>query len=56
MIYTIIEEATGKELFAKFDDNVETEQVAVTELRTEDMENPHFDFETRTFYNKPNEN
>ena len=53
MIYTIIEEATGKELFAKFDDNVETGQVAVTELRTEDMENPHFDFETRTFYDKP---
>lgn len=50
MIYTIIEEATGKELFAKFDDIVETGQVAVTELRTESMENPHFDFKTQTFY------
>jgi len=54
MIYTIIEEAIGKELFAKFDNNVEAGQVAVTELRTEDMENPHFDFETRKFYDKLN--
>ena len=45
--------ATGKELFAKFDDSVEAGQVAVTELRTEDMDNPHFDFENRTFYDKP---
>ncbi len=52
MIYTIIEEATGKELFAKFDNQVEAGQVAVTELRTEDMENPYFDFTTREFYNK----
>lgn len=52
MIYTIIEEATGKELFAKFDNSVEAGQVAVTELRTEDMEAPHFDFETRKFYDK----
>lgn len=52
MIYTIIEEVTGKELFAKFDDSVEAGQVAVTELRTEDMANPHFDFETRQFCNK----
>jgi hypothetical protein len=53
MIYTIIEEATGKELFAKFDNIVETGQVAVTELRTEPMENPHFDFETQTWYDLP---
>ncbi len=52
MIYTIIEEATGKELFAKFDDQVEAGQVAVTELRTEDMDNPYFDFTNREFYNK----
>jgi hypothetical protein len=52
MIYTIIEEATGKELFAKFDNGVQDGQVAVEELRTEDMDNPHFDFENRTFYDK----
>jgi hypothetical protein len=52
MIYTIIEESTGKELFAKFDNEVEAGQVAVTELRTQDMANPHFDFETRTFFDK----
>jgi catalase len=53
MIYTIIEEATGKELFAKFDNQVQSGQVAVTELRTEEMVNPHFDFETRDFFDKP---
>jgi hypothetical protein len=52
MIYTILEETTGKELFAKFDDSVEAGQVAVTELRTEEMDNPYFDFTTRTFYDK----
>lgn len=52
MIYTIIKEETGEELFAKFDDSVAEGQVAVEELRTEDMANPHFDFETRQFYNK----
>lgn len=52
MIYTIIEEATGKELYAKFDNDVKDGQVAVTELRTEDMEAPHFDFETRQYYDK----
>lgn len=52
MIYTIIQEATGKELFAKFDNQVEAGQVAVTELRTEDMDNPHFDFSTRKYYDK----
>jgi len=52
MIYTILEETTGKELFAKFDDSVETGQVAVTELRTKEMDNPYFDFTTREFYDK----
>jgi hypothetical protein len=52
MIYTIIEEATGKELFAKFDNIVETGQVAITVLRTEDMENPHFDFELKCWVDK----
>lgn len=52
MLYAIIEKATGKELYYKENNVVLDNEVAVEELRTEDMENPHFDFETRTFYDK----
>jgi hypothetical protein len=52
-IYTIIDKETGQELYAKFDDEVTDNEVAIEELRTEYMENPYFDFETRTFYDKP---
>jgi hypothetical protein len=55
-MYAIIEKATGKELYYKADNVVLETEVAVTELRTEDMANPHFDFETRTFFDKQNEN
>jgi hypothetical protein len=51
-MYCIIEKQTGKELYYKFDNEVNENEIAVTELRTEDMENPHFNFETRTFYDK----
>lgn len=51
-MYAIIEKATGKELYYKADNVVLETEVAVTELRTEDMVNPHFDFTTRTFYDK----
>jgi hypothetical protein len=49
-IYTIIDKATGRELYAKFDNEVSDNEVAVEVLRTEAMENPHFDFETNTYY------
>jgi len=49
-IYTIIEQATGRELYAKFDNEVSEGEVAVEVLRTEPMDNPHFDFETQTYY------
>jgi hypothetical protein len=52
MLYAILEKATGKELYYKHNNVVLDNEVAVEELRTEDMENPHFDFETRTFYDK----
>jgi hypothetical protein len=52
MLYAIIEKATGKELYYKENNVVLDNEVAVEELRTEDMENPHFDFTTRKFYDK----
>lgn len=52
MIYTIVD-IEGKELFATLDISILFEgQIAIEELRTEVMENPYFNFETRTFYNK----
>jgi hypothetical protein len=54
-IYTIIDRATGRELYAKFDNEVSENEVAVEVLRTEAMENPHFDFETNTYYDGDND-
>lgn len=54
-MFTILEKETGKELYAKFDNIVEDWQIAIIELRTEPMENPYFNFLTKTFYSK-NEN
>lgn len=51
-MYAIIEKETGKELYYKADNIVLETEVAVEELRTEDMDNPHFDFSTRKFYDK----
>jgi hypothetical protein len=52
MLYAIIEKATGKELYYKENNVVLDTEVAVDELRTEDMDNPYFDFTTRKFYDK----
>ena len=52
MIYTIIDKNTGQELRAQFDKDVAENEVAVTELRTDFMENPYFNFLTREFYDK----
>lgn len=52
MTYTIINQE-GKELYATNDiSDLQEGEIAITELRTEEMENPFFDFETLTFYNK----
>lgn len=53
-MYAIIEKATGKELYYKADNIVLETEVAVEELRNEDMENPHFDFITCKYYDKTN--
>jgi hypothetical protein len=52
-VYTVIDKVTGQELYAKLDNEVTDTQLAVEELRTEGMVNPYFDFQTRTFYDKP---
>ena len=52
MIYTIIN-LEGKELYATENiENLPDGEIAIEELRTEEMENPYFDLETRKFYNK----
>ena len=51
-MYAILDKETGKELYYKADNEVLENEIAVEELRNEDMENPYFNFETRTFYNK----
>jgi hypothetical protein len=52
---TIIDKNTGQFLYCSM---VEVEllenEIAIDELLTEEMENPHFDFEKRIFYNKIN--
>ena len=52
MLHTIIN-SEGKELYATNDiSDLQENEIAITELRTEEMENPYFNFETRIFYNK----
>jgi hypothetical protein len=52
MLYAILEKETGKELYYKGDNEVLENEIAVEELRNEEMDNPYFNFETRTYYNK----
>ena len=49
-MYAIIEKETGQELYYKADNTVLDTELAITVLRNEYMENPHFDFETQTWY------
>jgi len=50
---TIIDKNTGKVLFGSLIEVLLLEnEIAIDELLTENFENPHFDFETRIFYNK----
>ncbi len=51
-MYAIIEKETGRELYYKADNEVLDTEIAVEELRTEDMVNPHFNFITREYYDK----
>jgi len=53
MILTIIDKITGQELRAQLQGfEISKNEIEITELRTEVMDKPYFDFKTRTFYNK----
>ena len=52
MLYCIVDKQTGKELYYKGDNEVSENQIAITELRTEDMNNPYWDFDNKIFYDK----
>jgi hypothetical protein len=51
-LYAIIEKSTGKELYYKDNAVVLDTELAIDILRTEDMENPHFDFELKCWVDK----
>ena len=52
MVHTIVN-SEGKELYATLDiSKLPKGEIAIRELRNEEMENPYFNFETRKFYNK----
>jgi hypothetical protein len=52
MIHTIIN-SEGKELYATSGiSNLPEGEIAVAELRSEEMESPFYNFETKNFYNK----
>ena len=50
---TIIDKNTGQVLYASIIEvDLSENEIAIDELLTESLENPYFDFETKTFYNK----
>ena len=56
MLKTVINKYTGKELRAQFHDLTQDNEMLIDALRTEDMANPHWDFEQKIFYNKEENN
>lgn len=51
-LYSIVN-TDGKLLYLSYDKiNIAGNEIAIEELLLEYFENPYFDFETRTFYNK----
>lgn len=52
MLKTIIETATGKEIGATYLETCLETETLIEEVRTEAIENPYFNFETRQFYEK----
>lgn len=52
MLRTVINKYTGKEHRAQFHDLISEDEMLIDTLRTEDMENPYWDFELHIFYNK----
>ena len=49
---TVIDKETGQELRAQFHDQIAENEMLITALRTETMENPYWDFENEVFYDK----
>ncbi len=52
MLVTIVNKVTGQEIRAQFDEFISEEEMIIETLRTESMENPHWDFENQVFYDK----
>lgn len=51
--FTIVDKITGQEFRGQFEgDNIADNEISIEEKRIEAMDNPYFDFTTRTFYNK----
>ena len=52
MLRTVIDKNTGQELRCQFHDEIAENEILIDVLRIEAMDNPHWDFETKQFYNK----
>ena len=52
ILKTVIDKETGKELRAQFHDVIAENEMLIEALRTEPMENPHWDFQNEVFYDK----
>ncbi len=49
---TIIDKYTGQVLYCRQDQPTIENEIAIDLLLTTEMDNPYYDFETQTFYNK----
>lgn len=49
---TIVDKYTGQVLYCRIDEPTVENEIAVEELLMENMENPYYDFNTKTFYDK----
>ena len=52
ILKTVIDKETGQELRAQFHEEIAEDEMLITALRTEPMENPYWDFENEVFYDK----
>lgn len=52
MLKTVIDKETGQELRAQFHDQIAENEMLIEALRTEPMDNPHWDFNNKVFYDK----
>ena len=52
ILKTVIDKETGQELRAQFHDQIAENEMLIDALRTEIMENPHWDFKNEIFYDK----